>query len=148
MAWSQEEAVWPQEDALSQRIRGERRGNRRYRIVLELRWHVVRRRRVLESGTGRTLNLSSAGILFDAGRYLPPGLGVEISISWPALVNDVAPLELVVAGHVVRTDGSRVAMHVSQHEFRTASDSCVGVPRDRNSQGLKLAGPAELATVS
>lgn len=106
-------------------IAGDRRKDKRYGLQLELRWKMIRRRRVLDTGTGRTLDLSSGGILFDAGRQLPEGLNVELSVSWPVLLHNVAPLQLVVSGRVVRSRGSRTAIRMTQHEFRT-----MGTPVD------------------
>ena len=60
-------------------ISGDRRADRRYEMRLELRWKLVRRRRVLESGTGYTVDLSSGGILIEAGKHLPAGLNLELS---------------------------------------------------------------------
>jgi c-di-GMP-binding flagellar brake protein YcgR len=113
----------PSEEA--QTIAGDRRGDRRYEIRLDTRWRLVRRRRVLETGSGRTLDFSSGGVLFEPGRQLPIGLNVELSISWPVLLHDVAPLQLLVCGRVVRSDGRRTAIRMVQHEFRT-----VGVPAE------------------
>lgn len=110
---------WPDPSTSSERIGGDRRYDRRYDIALDLRWKVVRRRKVLEAGNGRTLDLSSGGILFDAGHQLPVGLNIEISIAWPALLHNLAPMQLVVSGRIVRTDGSRTAVHIVRHEFRT-----------------------------
>jgi hypothetical protein len=110
---------WPEQSTHGESIGGDRRYDRRYGIALELRWKLVRRRKVLESGTGITVDLSSGGILFDAGRPLPVGLNVELSISWPALLHEIAPMQLVVAGRIVRTHGGRTAIHMTQHEFRT-----------------------------
>ena len=76
---------WPEHTKPIEAIHGDRRYDRRYGISLELRWKLVRRRRVLDSGVGATIDLSSGGILFDAGRQLPVGLGVELSISWLAV---------------------------------------------------------------
>src|SRR5579864_6020261 len=104
-------------------IAGDRRSDRRYDITLELRWKLVRRRRVLDTGTGTTLDLSSGGILFESERQLPAGGVVELSISWPVLLHNVAPLQLVVTGRVVRAAGRRAAIRMSQHEFRTARTS-------------------------
>lgn len=101
-------------------IAGDRRRDKRYETELDLRWKLIRRRRVLESGEGRTLDLSSGGILFDAGRPLPAGLNVELSIAWPVLLHAVAPLQLMVYGKIVRSDGRRTAVRMVQHEFRTA----------------------------
>lgn len=108
-------------------IAGERRGDRRYSLLLDLRWKLIRRRKVLDAGTGRTMDLSSGGILFDAGRHLPAGLNVELSISWPALLHNVAPMQLTVSGKIVRAHGTLVGVRIAQHEFRTT-----GVPVDRN----------------
>jgi len=101
------------------RISGDRREDRRYPIALELRYKLIRRRRVLETGTGRTIDLSSGGILFETDHPLPAGLNVELSIEWPALLHDVAPMRLVVTGRIVRTDRMRAALRTVQHEFRT-----------------------------
>lgn len=108
-------------------IAGERRSDRRYALLLDLRWKLIRRRKVLDTGTGRTLDLSSGGILFDAGRSLPLGLNVELSVSWPALLHNVAPMQLVISGKVIRVEGSCAAVRINQHEFRTS-----GAPIDRN----------------
>jgi hypothetical protein len=105
------------------RIQGDRRGDRRYNLKLDLRWKLVRRRKVLESGSGRTLDLSSSGLFFEAGRPLPVGLNVEISVSWPALLHNIAPMQLVVSGKIVRADGMRAAVSILQHEFRTAGST-------------------------
>ncbi len=101
-------------------IGGERRADRRYSLYLDLRWRLIRRRKVLETGIGRTIDLSSGGILFDAGRHLPAGLNIELSITWPALLHNVAPMQLTVNGRIVRAVGERIALRIAQHEFRTS----------------------------
>src|ERR1035438_8776684 len=104
-------------------INGDRRHDRRYHLQLELKWKLIRRRRVLDSGTGYTLDVSSGGVLFDAGRHLPEGLNAELSIVWPVLLHNVAPLQLVAAGKIVRGNGHQVAIQTVQHEFRTLGTS-------------------------
>ena len=106
-------------DANAEQIAGDRRDDRRYEINLELRYRLVRRKKVLETGVGRTLDLSSGGILLEADRPLPVGLNLEISITWPVLLHNVAPLQLSVSGRIVRSEGNRVAIRMVQHEFRT-----------------------------
>jgi hypothetical protein len=101
-------------------IAGDRREDRRYGLHLECRWKLIRRRRVLDTGTGRTIDLSSGGLSFDAGRHLPEGLNVEISVTWPVLLHNVAPLQLVISGRIVRSNGRQIAVRTVQHEFRTA----------------------------
>ena len=114
---------WEEAQSRTDAIAGDRRHARRYEIELELRWKLIRRRKVLESGVGRTVDLSSGGILFDAGRDLPVGLSVELSVSWPVLLHNVAPLQLVVSGRVVRREGRHTALRIAQHEFRTMSSA-------------------------
>jgi hypothetical protein len=104
----------------SDTIGGERRKDHRYHLQLEVKWKLIRRRRLLDTGTGRTIDVSSGGIRFDAGRHLPEGLNVELSISWPVLLRNVAQMQLVATGKIVRCDGRQVAMQTVQHEFRTA----------------------------
>ena len=104
-------------------IGGERRVERRYSLQLEIRWKLLHRRRVLDTGAGRTRDLSSHGILFETGRMLPFGSRLEVAVSWPALLHGVAPLKLVAAGRVVRSDQTCAAIRMTQHEFRTAGAS-------------------------
>jgi hypothetical protein len=108
------------------KIAGDRRCDKRYEICLDVRWKLIRRRKVLDTGTGRTMDLSSGGMLIDAGRPLPVGLNLELSITWPVLLHNVAPLQLVVSGRIVRARGTQVAVRMVQHEFRTA-----GVPSEQ-----------------
>jgi hypothetical protein len=119
MAWSEEEANE------REGIAGNRRFDKRYQLQLDLRWKLIRRRKVQDTGAGRTIDLSSGGILFDAARPLQVGLNVELSIAWPVLLHNVAPMQLVVTGRVVRSSGPHAAVQITQHEFRT-----VGVPAD------------------
>ncbi len=100
-------------------IHGDRRSDRRYPLELELRYKLIRRKKVLETGYGRTLDMSSGGILFETARPLPPGLTIELSVSWPVLLRNTAPLKLVVIGRVVRNEANCTAVRMLQHEFRT-----------------------------
>ena len=104
---------------LADQIAGDRRDDRRYPIELELKYKLIRRKRVLDTGVGHTIDLSSGGVLFQAERPLPAGLNVELSITWPVLLHNVAPMRLLVIGKIVRSDRSRIAVRTVQHEFRT-----------------------------
>jgi PilZ domain len=116
-------------------IAGDRRLDRRYELNLEVRWKLIRRRRILETGTGQTIDCSSGGVLIDTGRPMPVGLNVELAIAWPILLRNTAKLQLVVLGKIVRSLGSRTAIQMTQHEFRT-----VGMSGDRrNAQAARPA---------
>jgi hypothetical protein len=112
--------AWGERTVERQTIGGERRAGRRYSICLDVQWKIVHRRRVVESGTGRTRDLSSHGILFDAGRRLTSGRYMELSIAWPVLLHDKAPLKLVASGRVVRSDETCTAIRMTRHDFFTA----------------------------
>lgn len=117
-------------------IAGNRRSDRRYSINLDLRWKLIRRRRVLDTGTGRSIDLSSGGILIEADRPLPVGLNVELSLSWPAMLHNVAPMQLVIAGRIVRSAGRQVGIRMTQHEFRTQ-----GTPADQRVTAVPSRAP-------
>ena len=110
---------WDEQLKAMEGIAGDRRIDRRYDLRLELRWKLIRRQRLIDNGSGTSVDLSSGGILFDAGRPLPLGLNVELSISWPVLLHNTAALQLIVAGRIMRTSGNCAAIQMMQHEFRT-----------------------------
>jgi len=123
-------STWDQESKAPESIAGDRRSDRRYPLLLDLRWKLIRRKRVLDTGIGGTLDLSRGGVRFESGRPLPEGCNVELAISWPVLLHNVASMQLVVQGRIVRSEGGRIAMRMTQHEFRTlgVSASHCGVP--------------------
>ena len=98
----------------------ERRASRRFAIEQELLYRVLDHRAAApESGTGKTLDISSKGVLFETAQCLRPGKRVEVSVNWPALLDGGCPLKFVAVGRVVRAEETRAAMHIEQHEFRT-----------------------------
>ena len=71
------------------------------------------------NGSGRTIDVSSAGLSFTADRPLLPGQHLEVSIDWPVLLDGAVRLHLIMSGDVVRTDGTTAALQIRRHEFRT-----------------------------
>jgi hypothetical protein len=98
-------------------IHQDRRDDRRYPIELELQYKVLARSRTHLQGDGRTLNMSSGGILFGGDQNLPAGAFVEISIHWPVLLQNACPLTLLIVGRVVRSEDQRIAVKTSRYEF-------------------------------
>jgi PilZ domain len=107
---------------MNQIIRGNRRLARRYDLALEVRWNLRGRNRLLDAGTGRTVNLSSGGVLFESDCHLPVGLKVELLIEWPSLLHDTHPLQLRVAGTIVRADGLRLAVRMVKRQLLTSAN--------------------------
>jgi hypothetical protein len=101
----------------------DRRHSDRFPIERELRYRVLSKRNAEEGGEGMTVNISSSGVLFTSNHVLVPGRRVELSISWPAQLNNKCALRLVARGRVVRFEGGRAAMEIQQYEFRTQPPS-------------------------
>jgi hypothetical protein len=99
----------------------DRRRSDRFPIEREVRYRALNKRGSEDSGEGKTINMSSSGVLFTTNQMLLPGRRVELSISWPAQLNNKCALRLVARGRVVRFEQGRAAITIQQHEFRTQS---------------------------
>ncbi len=103
------------------RIENDRRHSDRFPIEREVRYKVLSKRSGEEAGEGKTLNMSSAGVLFTADHQLVPGKRMELSITWPAQLNNKCALRLVARGRVVRSQNGMAALEIQQYEFRTSA---------------------------
>lgn len=101
--------------------RGDQRSRGRYPITLELQYKLLRGSRVVRIGSGRTLNISSGGVLFETDHPLPERGFVELALKWPFLLNGACGLKLVMRGRIVRNEAKvgATAVCVESHEFRT-----------------------------
>ena len=97
----------------------ERRAADRFPIEREVRYRILNKRSNNEEGTGRTINISSNGVLFTTDQILIPGKRLELSISWPAQLDNKCQLKLVARGRVTRLEQGRAAIEIQQYEFRT-----------------------------
>ena len=97
----------------------ERRSAERMMIEREVHYRVLNKKDGDAEALGKTLNISSSGVLFTSQHMLPPGRRLELSISWPAQLDNKCALKLVARGRVVRCEGEVVAIEIMQHEFRT-----------------------------
>jgi hypothetical protein len=100
-------------------IQHDRRAKRRYPIDLPAEYKIVKNYLVIGKGSGKSLDLSSKGIAFAPAEPLKIGSYLELSVSWPVLLNQSCPLKLVVSGRVVRSDARGTAMRLDRYEFRT-----------------------------
>ena len=96
----------------------ERRSKWRFGVRRELRFKLVDDDRIVAMGTGRTVDISSAGVAFYTPQVLPSSGFVELSISWPALLDDSRPMLLVVFGRLVRGGVDLSACTMEKYEFR------------------------------
>ena len=103
----------------------DRRQSGRYPMERRVRYQVLSKRGIEDAGEGKTVNLSSCGVLFTCRRDLERGRRVKLCISWPVSLNDKCALKLVVRGRVVRSEEGHAAIEIQQHEFRTQSAGSV-----------------------
>ena len=92
-------------------------------MAVKLRYKTLNQRAEILAGSGKTLNISSSGVLFTSDHDLPVGTRLEVSISWPAQLNEKCLLNLVARGRVTRHNKGTLALQIQQYEFRTQSRS-------------------------
>ncbi len=104
----------------------DRRGTDRMDIEQDVRYRVLSKKDGQLESSGKTVNMSSSGVLFTTDQILPPGRRVELSINWPAQLDNKCALKLVARGRVVRFEAGRAALEILQHEFRTRAARAAG----------------------
>ena len=104
---------------LKMRRHDERRSKFRFGIQREIRYKMLENGVVIASGTGLTENVCSGGVAFIADHQLTPGAFVELSISWPVLLDYTCPMRLIIFGRVLRCSGKRNVCSIDKYEFRT-----------------------------
>lgn len=110
-------------DRISQRGQAgdDRRAFKRLPIERDVRYKVLGgQKKIKPVGAGRTLNMSSGGVLFTTESVLPQGELVELSVSWPSRLNNRVPLKLVAVGRLVRVEERQAAMTIQRYEFKTS----------------------------
>jgi len=101
----------------------DRRKKRRFEMRREIRYKIWDGERRIGSGTGWTIDISSRGASFTTNGYIPTGMVIEVSISWPVLLNGDCAVRLVGHGLVMRQIGNVTACRISRFEFRTQARS-------------------------
>jgi PilZ domain len=109
-----------------EKVQSDRRHSDRFPIEREVRFKVLNKRGGEETGEGKTLNISSSGVLFTSEQMLLPGRRLELAINWPVQLNNKVALKLVARGRVVRFEEGRAAIEIQQYEFRTQSATSAG----------------------
>jgi hypothetical protein len=97
----------------------ERRASIRFPLTLEIRYAVWEHGMPVDRGFGRSVELSSTGLRFTSDRPLRTGQSLELYIEWPVQLAGGVKLQLVMAGVVLRTNGTETALEAMRYEFRT-----------------------------
>ena len=97
----------------------DRRGNSRFPVREEVRYRVLNAKSLNLTGVGRTLDISSGGILFTTEERLPMGKLVEVAVNWPARLGGSCGLRFVVVGRIVRAEDDKAAVRIEHYEFKT-----------------------------
>jgi PilZ domain len=104
-------------------LSGDRRSKKRFGLDLPLKYKIVKNYLVTGSGTGTTVDMSSGGIAFTTTETFRVGAHIELSVSWPVLLNGNCAMKLVIEGRVVRSDTRLTAIRMDRYEFRTQARS-------------------------
>ena len=91
----------------------ERRRHLRYPIIARAEYRVAGNREQT-----KTIDMSSRGVLLETDRSLPIGDAIQISIDWPALLEQRTPLRLVVSGRILRSNVLGTAVVIRRYDFR------------------------------
>ena len=102
------------------REQAEQRSRQRYPIGFRVEFALNRNGRT-ERGTGRTINVSSRGVLLQTKREMPDQGRIRLLLNWPVLLDGNCPIKLVMWGRIVRNDDNGVAIRFNRHEFRTVA---------------------------
>ena len=97
----------------------ERRTKKRFVIEQEVRYKMLYGQRIAETGTGRTVNISSGGVWITTESPLTAGMPVELAMTWPVLLHDSCPMKLMIYGCVIRSSEKGAAVSIERYEFRT-----------------------------
>jgi hypothetical protein len=99
----------------------ERRTTRRFHIEQEVDYKLRYENRVVETGRGATVNMSSGGLWLTTDHPLRERSEVELAVNWPVLLNGSCPMKLMIFGSVLRSNYRGAAVAIERYEFRAQS---------------------------
>ncbi len=98
----------------------DRRSGLRFPIEAELSYLLLNGMTTISSGRGKTLNISSGGVLFQSTHPVCPGTQIELSIAWAARLDGMVRMQLWASGLTIWEHGNVIGVRILRHEFRTA----------------------------
>jgi PilZ domain len=99
--------------------RPDRRDSVRFPLPLTVRYSASHRRALVETGSGQIIDLSSSGLRIAGHGPLKAGLKLDVAINWPVLLDGHVQLQLIVAGVVIWSSETEIALRFRRHDFRT-----------------------------
>lgn len=96
----------------------ERRSRQRFQLALAVEYKLLGRGD--RTGSGKTRNISSTGVLIEVADRQPLSGSIELVVTWPCVLDGVCALKLLMKGRIVRNEGQGIAIQSRQYEFRTA----------------------------
>ena len=118
----------------------ERRLKLRFPLEQDVRYKMLYGQRIAETGAGKTRNISSGGLWMTTESMLTSGMPVELSMSWPVLLNDTCPMKLMIYGCVVRSNERGAAVAIERYEFRTQGSRAYQQPVLNTPVEMRLPG--------
>ena len=104
----------------------ERRASVRFPIERQVRYRVSTPHFARVTGNGKTLNISSGGMLIATDHPLSAGWSVEVQVDWQEKTHPAIPARMLVAMcSVVRSESGTVALaglKISRFKFQPASE--------------------------
>ena len=115
-------AAMPNDVPSAKNRQSDQRHTGRYPISLEVQYKLIDKRQADQLGFGKTLNISSGGVLFEPDHPLPAGGEIEVAMKWPFLLQGVCCLKLVMRVRIVSRDPKikLTSVKAESLEFRTA----------------------------
>jgi CheY-like chemotaxis protein len=96
-----------------------RRTHVRFPVRLAVNYQALEHPFFSGTAVSETLNISSKGLLFATSHPLQPGQLLQVSVDWPARLENEIPLKLVAEGRVIRVVDGQAAVRIDKYEFRT-----------------------------
>ena len=98
----------------------DRRNSARFPCRMAVTYQSLEHPILCGKGISETVNISSKGrLLFTSTESFHAGQLVQVSLDWPARLENQIPLKLVAEGRIVRNAEGQTAMTIEKYEFRT-----------------------------
>ncbi|GEM_PF-668711 len=121
----------------------DRRVNTRFPCRLAVSYQALEQPFFSGEAISETLNISSKGMLFATAEPFQPGQLLQVSVDWPARLENSVPLKLVAEGRIVRHVNGQAAMRIDKYEFRTRRAKATAGSEANGQSGRNAQRPAE-----